>query len=395
MTIVTEADYVSAQEAADLLGVSVTTLYVYVGRKGLRSQRISGSRARRYWRADIERLRSGEPRRVAGKGEVRRESAITLITERGPYYRGRSAVDLAESASLEEVAALLWDVRSDVFSDETPRIPAEFDAISSLLGTQGTVGRAAALFHLLEEADPRSHDLSAGGMARTGVDVMRALTALVLRNRRPSSRPIHLQAADSLGLDENGADLVRRLLVLSADHGFEPGAYAVRAVASTGVSPWRCVGTGLSVLSGRRSGFGRFHSLSRLLTEVLESPDPKIVITRRLREGEAVPGFDSHLYAEGDPRAQALLAKCRSVFQDDLRLHRLDTAIETMMDARGACPDFALASGFVGRCIGMDPSDSFFLVGRSAGWIAHSIEQYATGEAEHREGRYSGMLPAT
>ena len=83
-------EFLSAQEAAALLGVSVPTLYVYVGRKGLRSQRISGSRARRYWRADVEALRSkGSPQPSAPRGPPR-ESAITLITDKGPFYRGVS-----------------------------------------------------------------------------------------------------------------------------------------------------------------------------------------------------------------------------------------------------------------------------------------------------------------
>jgi len=34
-----------------------------------------------------------------------------------------------------------------------------------------------------------------------------------------------------------------------------------------------------------------------------------------------------------------------------------------------------------------------FLVGRSVGWIAHAIEQYATGARIRPRARYVGVLP--
>ena len=35
-------------------------------------------------------------------------TGVTQLTDEGPVYRGRRAVDLATSAAFEEVAALLW-----------------------------------------------------------------------------------------------------------------------------------------------------------------------------------------------------------------------------------------------------------------------------------------------
>src|ERR1700722_15102661 len=101
--------YLTADEAARSLGVSVTTLYAYVGRKQIRSQRVPGARQRRYWRADIERLRaSGEPESETPRSGVSQESEITLITPQGPYFRGKNALELAETSTLESVAAHLW-----------------------------------------------------------------------------------------------------------------------------------------------------------------------------------------------------------------------------------------------------------------------------------------------
>ena len=218
------------------------------------------------------------------------------------------------------------------------------------------------------------------------------MTAIIRRQAKAPCRPIHDHIAQSLKLDEDKASLVRRQLVLAADHGFEPAAYAVRAVASTGVSPWRAVMTGLAVVLGRRSGNGRFESMRTFLLE-LHLGDPQRSLVRRLRDGEPVPGFGSRLYPQGDPRAKALLAHCVEIFGDDPRLQHVLAAQAIMLDATGLQPDFAFVSLLIGELLGLSADASFFLIGRTVGWVAHAMEQYAAGEFEHLEGRYLGPLP--
>ena len=55
--------------------------------------------------------------------------------------------------------------------------------------------------------------------------------------------------------------------------------------------------------------------------------------------------------------------------------------------------DFAL--GLVSVVLKLPPSSGLgmFLVGRSVGWIAHAIEQYATGTLIRPRARYVGVLP--
>lgn len=385
--------FLSASEAAALLGVSRNTLYVYVGRKGLRSQAVPGSRERLYWKADIMRLKHGDRAGSRSPGELKRESALTLVTDQGPFYRGQSAVELSASKSLEEVAAILWNQPADdVFTREPPRTPPGFTQWTRLISKESSVDRALGLFPRLEQADLRAYDLSIPGMARTGADVVRWMTAIILRQAHAPNRPIHEHLAQSLELEDEKALLIRRLLVLAADHGFEPAAYAVRAVASTGVSPWRAVMTGLLVVLGRRSGFGRFETLRLFLSELFQG-DPHGSVVRHLRDGEPAPGFGSRLYPQGDPRARALLAHCLEIFQDDPRVKHVATACAVMRDATGLEPDFALACMVVGQLLGLQAGDSLFLIGRTVGWVAHSMEQYAAGEFEHLDGLYLGPLP--
>jgi citrate synthase len=388
--------YVSAEAAAQMLGVNLPTLYAYVSRKKIRSQSVPGTRRNRYWRADIERVAGGGEATPAERpGGLRRETDITLITEQGPHYRGESAVRLSETRSVEDVAALLWQAdRSTVFTRALPNAPAQLPAMLQLLSGTSAADRAMALFPFIEIANPRAYDLTRDGMCQTGVDVIRWLAAFLIKANFPSSDPLHVSVARGLGASEDMADLIRRVMVLSADHGFEPGTYAVRAVASTGVTPYRSVLTGLSVSMGRRTKIGRHEGLARLLNEVANSREPQDPIVRRMREGEEILGFGSDLYKNGDPRARAVLQRMNEILADDADFGKLQRAIAIVRDAKGLEPDFALTNVYLARRLGMDGKDSLFILGRAVGWIAHSIEQYEVGGVIREPAMYTGPLPA-
>jgi citrate synthase len=388
--------YVSAEAAAAMLGVNLPTLYAYVSRKKIRSQSVPGTRRNRYWRADIERVAGGGEAPVAERpGGLRRETDITLITEQGPHYRGESAVRLSETRSVEDVAALLWQAdRSTVFTGALPSPPAQLPEMLRLLSGTSAADRATALFPFIEVANPRAYDLTRDGMCQTGVDVIRWLAAFLIKAHSPSSDPLHVSVARGLGASEDMADLIRRVMVLSADHGFEPGTYAVRAVASTGVTPYRSVLTGLSVSMGRRTKIGRHEGLARLLNEVANSREPQDPVIRRMREGEEILGFGSNLYKNGDPRARAVLQRMNEILADDADFGKLRRAIAVVRDAKGLEPDFALTNVYLARRLGMDGKDSLFILGRAVGWIAHSIEQYEVGGVIREPAMYTGPLPA-
>jgi citrate synthase len=110
--------YLSADEAAELLGVSKATLYAYVSRSLIRSEETSGqSRKRRYLAEDVKKLRERKeyrrnPAQVAQDalhwGTPLLDSALTLITDTGLYDRGRDALEQARTYTFEQVTAQLW-----------------------------------------------------------------------------------------------------------------------------------------------------------------------------------------------------------------------------------------------------------------------------------------------
>ena len=103
-----------------LLGLRPQTLYAYVSRKLIAAHPDPADPRRSlYSLADAERLvaRRARGRRAAviaesaiAWGEAVLPTAISTVAGGRLFYRGRDAVTLASHASLEEAAALLWDV---------------------------------------------------------------------------------------------------------------------------------------------------------------------------------------------------------------------------------------------------------------------------------------------
>ena len=94
--------HLSAREAAEALGVSRATLYAYVSRGLVRSERQEGSRERRYRAEDVWMLlrrREGrrDPARAAEQslywGAPVLASELTLIEDGQLYYRGLPVVE--------------------------------------------------------------------------------------------------------------------------------------------------------------------------------------------------------------------------------------------------------------------------------------------------------------
>ncbi|HWW57544.1 MAG TPA: citrate synthase [Sphingopyxis sp.] len=381
-----EDDYISAEEAAGILGVSRATIYAYVSRKGIRSRPVPGTRQHRYRRVDVEQIkaRSG---RSAASGGIEIASRITTIGDDEIFYRGRSAAELSDSATFEQVAARLWDVDASVFDRPAPRGSPLFERLDTLLAAEAGVDRAIAHFPFLEQANPRGYDLSHAGMAATGVDIVRWLTAIILNKREASADPVHLQFERALALQPEQTELLRRVLILAADHGVNENTYAVRMVARAGVTPWRSVSVGLALAVGRQSKFGQNESLRRFIGEILAAPDPEVVVTRQIKENQELPGFGSPIYPDGDPRAAALVTFCDHALSDRAEYRKLRRAIELAHEFGGLRPNFAFVSTFAEALtglqtrrefVGLSSSEAPYLIGRSAGWVAHCIEQVAS-----------------
>lgn len=389
--------YMTAEEAASALNVSVPTLYTYVSRKNIRAHKIRGSRVSRYLRSDIEQIKSGiapASARDAAPG-LTGSSAITLMTEAGSFYRGVSAIDLAEQATLEDVARLLWDAGDfNPFDGPATSLPPNSDALIKSCAGYAALDRAIMLLPAVEGSNPRAHDLGKHSFLRSGADILRWFAAWMLGQSTPAGlAPLHRYIGTTTKCGSKLEDAVRRVLVLSADQALHPATYVARAAASTGATPYRCVIAGLSAATGKRLPAVRVGAFARFLAEIDNAHDSTEPIRIRMRESEDIPGFGYSPFNAPDPRSAALWASLRVLLATERNFARFERAIDLAIDLTGQLPDFALLAAYVNHRIGAEPDANLVRLGRIAGWVAHAWEQQNEMPLVRWKVNYNGVLP--
>jgi citrate synthase len=400
----TEPHYLTAKQAADALGVTRATLYAYTSRGQLQSEPVPGRpRERRYYREDIERLRERketrrDPERAAARGlhwgSPVLASSITLIHDGRLYYRGHDVVKLAEKATLEQVAELLWAAegaeQERLFEQLSVLSPRQLARLRSCARDPLTLLQMA--LPLAEAMDPASYDLRPGAVRQTGARIIRLLTTTIAGRHAPAPVHLALQAAWAPKRAIVG-EAIRAALIVCADHELNVSAFTARCAASAGASPYDTVSAALATLKGRRHG-GETERVSALFVEAETPNRARAVVANRLRRGESLPGFGHPLYPAGDPRAALLLGLAEaSASTAEWRLVRVlrKAGSELLQDFPNL--DFGLAA--LARTYGLPRHAPLvlFALGRTVGWIAHAIEQYATGELIRPRARYTGPAP--
>jgi citrate synthase len=394
--------YLSAREAAAALGVRPATLYAYVSRGLVRSE-ATGGKARRYHAADIAALkRKSEARHPAAAvkqalsfGAPVLDSAITLILDGKLYYRGKDAVRLAREATLSDVAALLWQAEAAAMfaGDNLPALGADFRTAARAVAGLLPIERCLALLPVAAAADPRALDLTPLSLARTSARLLRLLTAIVA-GRDPAPEPADAALAEAWDVAAPpGRALLRAALILCADHELNVSAFTARCAASARASPYNAVIAGLAALQGTRHG-GESEAADAFLGEALAIADPAALIAQRLKRGERIPGFGHPLYPAGDPRARLLLDMIEEQKRPLVGEARdIAAAAARIIDVP---PNVDFALGVLRRSLRLPEGAALglFAVGRSIGWLAHSMEQYAEGHIIRPRARYVGPAPS-
>ena len=361
------AHALTATQATARLGISRQTLYSYVSRGLVRAVPDPGDLRRSFYDARdiiglLEKRGRGRARRAVASsttdwGEPILQSSLTRIADGMFQYRGQDAVVLSVRATLEEVAALLWQQPVAVIPEPADTAPGSVPFGRCLCAMATAAARGDW------ETEP-TH-VAAKATRLLGVMVRAACgTAATM-----DSAKVHVRLAAAWGLDERGADLVRRALALCADHELNASAYAARVVASTGASLSACVLAGLSALSGPRHG-GMTEQVRALAAEPAIQSDPERALGERLARGDAIPGFGHRLYPEGDPRCQALL----SALPPPAPWRAMINAA-TRQTGKHPTIDVALAMMEATLPLPRGGALALFAVGRTVGWIAHALEQ--------------------
>ncbi|KOG39662.1 citrate synthase [Streptomyces decoyicus] len=395
----------STREAADRLGVKPETVYAYVSRGQLSSRREAGTRGSTFDAKEIEALarRAGRREPTATSGELAVRTSITLIDRDHCYYRGVDTSELATHYSYEEVAAWLWtgEMHPGIrFTAPQDALSAAHHAVEALPTDSGPMDQLRVAVIAAAAADPLRFDLSEDTVIGTARSLIPALVDAL------PSRASNQRAADALAprlwsrLTSQPADgaalrVLDAALVLLIDHDLAASTFAVRVAASARAHPYAIVSAGFGALDGVLHGAasGLAH---RMLLEVIDRGSAAAVVADHLRAGRRVPGLGHRLYPGEDPRARALFRLLEDVPRARPALQAARQVISTT--ARHAelhaNVDLALAVLTVSTGMPAEAGETIFAIARTAGWIAHALEEYAEHPLRMRpSGQYYGPRP--
>ena len=408
---------ISASEAARRLGVKRETIYSYVSRGLLSSRRVEGRRDTRFDPVEVARLaarqRSGAGR--AGRLELVIDSGLTLLDPSGGlWYRGWEAAEASRSAWFEHVALWLWGRYSPTIDEGRYLFEAPTDLLDQASHAVAlTSERATPLDRYLlalaaaAEADPYRHGRDPYGVGNRGARMIAVLVeSLPITTRTAPPRPIRGRPRPlaerlwyRLAPRRPSAQQVRALnaaLVLLADHELATSTLAARVAASTWADIYRVVMAGMSALGGPLHGSVGDRTVP-LLREAASSGVGRAV-GERLRSGELIPGFGHLVYREQDPRAVALLTEIRQAWPENQIVEAADAVIEAVREEHPSTfpnVDLAIAALIGAADMIEGAAEAIFATARTAGWIAHGIEEYSHRLRFRTRAVYTGPEPGS
>ena len=200
------------------------------------------------------------------------------------------------------------------------------------------------------------------------------------------SEPLELNPVVSRALD--------LLFILHADHEQNASTSTVRLVGSTGANPYACVAAGIAALWGPAHG-GANEAVLSMLTDIGDAKNVAAAVTRAKDKdsGFRLMGFGHRVYKNFDPRATIIREMTHKVLADlNIKDPLLDVAMaleevalkDSYFVERKLYPNVDFYSGIIYKALKI-PTEMFtvmFAIARTAGWVAHWLEQQVTPDAK-------------
>ncbi|TGK12743.1 citrate synthase family protein [Leptospira kmetyi] len=415
--------FLSALEAARELSVEVETIYAYVSRGILHSEPGLGKdRSKRYRREEVERLllqreeklHPGKTARAALTfGQPVLESSITLIENERLYYRGKNVLELAEHFKFESVCDLLWESTS-AFDSPWPSWNEACIKSYPHLYDRPLIDLGRILLGIAEYEDAGSLLKNQEALQKTATRIVRLLTLFSSKSKRgresiaetlwfawkgssdsKKNEKVLLEPkkiSNYTSEDKKAIRLIEAGLILSADHELNASSFTARCVASTDASLYQAVIAGMAALSGSRHGLLTEKTIDLFESAHSKKKESKEILTDRLRRGERIPGFGHPFYKSGDPRGKKLMELCENFFPKNKEFLSAKNLIEEAILLLDDYPTIDTGLAVLCRTLKLPKGAglALFAIGRSTGWIAHSMEQFGSEQLIRPRARYVG-----
>ena len=352
-------------------------------------------------------------------------SAITFIDgDKGVLlYRGYPIEQLAKHSNFLEVAYLLINgelpthTEADAFEHEVTHHTMMQESLRNFLNgfhydahpmamLCGSVSVLSAFYHdTLNINDPEQRKLAAirliAKMPTLAAAAFRFSIGWPIRYPRNNleyvDRFLHMMfevPSEPLQLSPVAAKALDLLFILHADHEQNASTSTVRLVGSTGANPYACVAAGIAALWGPAHG-GANEAVLKMLGEIgdVKNVGKAVEKAKDKNSGFRLMGFGHRVYKNFDPRATIIREMCHKVLGDlgvqdpllDVALALEEVALkDPYFVERKLYPNVDFYSGLIYKALKI-PTEMFtvmFAIARTAGWVAHWLEQHNDKETK-------------